>query len=117
MIQQLVLPRFVQATNLALTIDQIKSMRSWRLSDEPFNPSLEDAELEFTDGALAAIAEKAQQRETGARGLRSIIEHIMLDIMFELPDQSEGEKHVVTEAMVNGHDKMFPVDNQKQKSA
>ena len=78
---------------------------------------MEDAELEFTDGALAAIAEKAQQRETGARGLRSIIEHIMLDIMFELPDQPEGEKHVVTEAMVNGQDKMFPVDNQKQKSA
>ncbi len=79
--------------------------------------AMEDAELEFTDGALSAIAEKAQQRETGARGLRSIIEHIMLDIMFELPDQPEGEKHVVTEAIVNGHDKMFSVDEQKQRSA
>ena len=79
--------------------------------------SMEDAELEFTEGALSAIAEKAQQRETGARGLRSIIEHIMLDIMFDLPDQPEGEKHVVTAAMVNGHEKMFPVDEQKQRSA
>jgi ATP-dependent Clp protease ATP-binding subunit ClpX len=79
--------------------------------------TMEDAELEFTDGALSAIAEKAQQRETGARGLRSIIEHIMLDIMFELPDQPEGEKHVVTEAMVNGHEKMLSVDEQKQRSA
>ena len=78
---------------------------------------MEDAELEFTDGALSAIAEKTQQRETGARGLRSIIEHIMLDIMFELPDRPEGEKHVVTEAIVNGHDKMFSVDEQKQRSA
>ena len=79
--------------------------------------AMENAELEFTDGALAAIAQKAQQRETGARGLRSIIEHIMLDIMFDLPDQPEGEKHIVTESMVNGHEKMFSVDNQQQKSA
>jgi ATP-dependent Clp protease ATP-binding subunit ClpX len=79
--------------------------------------AMEDAELEFTDGALSAIAEKTQQRETGARGLRSIIEHIMLDIMFELPDRPEGEKHVVTEAIVNGHEKMFSVDEQKQRSA
>ena len=78
---------------------------------------MEDAELEFTDGALSAIAEKAQQRETGARGLRSIIEHIMLDIMFELPDQPDGEKHVVTEGMVLGHEKMFTVEGQKQRTA
>ena len=78
---------------------------------------MEDAELEFTDEALAAIADKAQQRETGARGLRSIIEHIMLDIMFELPDQPEGEKHVVTEAMVQGREKMFQVDERKQRTA
>ena len=79
--------------------------------------AMEDAELEFTDGALSAIAEKAQQRETGARGLRSIIEHIMLDIMFELPDQPDGEKHVVTEGMVLGHEKMFTVEGQKQRTA
>lgn len=79
--------------------------------------AMEDAELEFTEGALSAIAEKAQQRETGARGLRSIIEHIMLDIMFELPDQPEGEKHVVTEGMVLGREKMFPVEDQKQRTA
>jgi ATP-dependent Clp protease ATP-binding subunit ClpX len=79
--------------------------------------AMENADLEFTEGALVAIAQKAQQRETGARGLRSIIEHIMLDIMFELPDQAEGEKHIVTESMVNGQETMFPVDSQQQKSA
>ena len=78
---------------------------------------MEDAELEFTDGALLAIAEKAQQRETGARGLRSIIEHIMLDIMFELPDHTETAKHIITEGMVNGQEKMFPLKSQQQKSA
>jgi len=79
--------------------------------------SMEDAELEFTDGALLAIAEKAQQRETGARGLRSIIEHIMLDIMFDLPDQKDTAKHIITEDMVHGREKMFPLESQQQKSA
>ncbi len=79
--------------------------------------SMEDAELEFTDGALLAIAEKAQQRETGARGLRSIIEHIMLDIMFDLPDHTETAKHIITEDMVHGREKMIPLGSQQQKSA
>jgi ATP-dependent Clp protease ATP-binding subunit ClpX len=79
--------------------------------------SMENAELEFTESALIAIAEKTQQRETGARGLRSIIEHIMLDIMFELPDQAEGGKYVITDTMVNGQEAMFSLDDQKQKSA
>ena len=48
---------------------------------------MEEAELEFTDGALREIATQAQTKETGARGLRSVIENVMLDIMFELPDQ------------------------------
>src|SRR6201991_750077 len=47
--------------------------------------SMEEADLSFTDTALKAIAKKAQERETGARGLRSMIEHVMLDIMFDLP--------------------------------
>ena len=67
--------------------------------------------------ALLAIAEKAQQRETGARGLRSIIENIMLDIMFELPDHTETSKHIITEDMVHGREKMLPLGSQQQKSA
>ena len=54
--------------------------------------AMEEAELTFTDGALRAIAERAQERETGARGLRAIVEDVMLDIMFELPDQERGLK-------------------------
>ena len=45
---------------------------------------MENAELEFTEAALRAIAERAKEKDTGARGLRSIIEEVMLDIMFEL---------------------------------
>ena len=53
-------------------------------------------ELVFTDDALWAIADKALARETGARGLRSIIENALLDVMFELPSRRDVEKCVIT---------------------
>ncbi len=53
--------------------------------------SMENADLQFTEEALRAIARKAQEKETGARGLRSIIEEVMLDIMFDLPEQRAGQ--------------------------
>jgi ATP-dependent Clp protease ATP-binding subunit ClpX len=61
---------------------------------------MENAELTFTDDGLRAIAVKAKQKDTGARGLRSIVEEIMLDIMFELPEQSPGNRYVVTGEVV-----------------
>mgnify|MGYP001223005100 CR=1 FL=1 len=54
--------------------------------------SMEEADLKFTDQALTSIARLAAERRTGARGLRSIIERVMLDIMFELPDQPRGNR-------------------------
>ena len=55
---------------------------------------MEGAELEFTPTALREIARMAKERDTGARGLRSIVEEVMTDIMFELPDiETEGEVH------------------------
>ena len=56
-------------------------------------------------------------KDTGARGLRSIIEQVMLDIMFELPDQEPGGKYVVTEEIVTGSSKLFPYTEPKSKSA
>jgi ATP-dependent Clp protease ATP-binding subunit ClpX len=78
--------------------------------------SMEEAELQFTDTALRAIAKRAHERETGARGLRSIIETVMLDIMFELPDQPRGAHYMVTDAVVEGREKLFS-DAPVQKSA
>ncbi|WP_188453487.1 ATP-dependent protease ATP-binding subunit ClpX [Virgibacillus oceani] len=57
---------------------------------------MDDVELEFEDGALVEIAKKAIERKTGARGLRSIIESIMLDVMFELPSREDIDKCVIT---------------------
>jgi ATP-dependent Clp protease ATP-binding subunit ClpX len=69
--------------------------------------SMEEADLKFTDHALKAIAKKAQERETGARGLRSIIEQVMLDIMFDLPEQPRGSRYVITDDIVHGKKAVF----------
>ena len=61
---------------------------------------LEDTELDFTDDALSAIAKKAIERKTGARGLRSIMEDILLDTMFDLPGMDSVTKVVVNEEAV-----------------
>ena len=63
---------------------------------------LEDVELTFTDDALREIAEKAIKRKTGARGLRSIVEHILLDTMFDLPDLDGVTEIVVDKDVVDG---------------
>ncbi|NUQ65096.1 MAG: ATP-dependent Clp protease ATP-binding subunit ClpX [Pirellulales bacterium] len=79
--------------------------------------AMENAELSFTDGALRAIAERAMEKNTGARGLRSIMEEIMLDILFELPDQPAGSSHKIDEDIVYGRAKLFPMPEPKHKSA
>jgi ATP-dependent Clp protease ATP-binding subunit ClpX len=78
---------------------------------------MENAELSFTDEALAAIARRAMGRGTGARGLRSIVEEVMLDIMFELPDQPQGTSYVVSDEAVEGGNKLFVMPEPKNKSA
>jgi ATP-dependent Clp protease ATP-binding subunit ClpX len=70
---------------------------------------MEGSDLEFTPEALLEIAKKAKAKDTGARGLRSIVEDIMLDIMYELPDRSEKDKglFVVTPDVVRGEKHLF----------
>jgi ATP-dependent Clp protease ATP-binding subunit ClpX len=77
---------------------------------------MEDCHLEFSDSALSAIATKALNKGTGARGLRSIVEHVMVDIMFELPDQPKGTKYIIDQDVVLGRKPMF-VQEPMQKSA
>jgi ATP-dependent Clp protease ATP-binding subunit ClpX len=79
--------------------------------------AMEKAELDFTDDALHAIATLAEEKETGARGLRSVIENVMLDIMFELPDQPPGARYLVTDDVVHGRERLLPLPQQQPKSA
>lgn len=74
---------------------------------------MENCDLSFTDGALKIIAKRALEKATGARGLRSIIERVMLDIMYDLPDQPKGSKIVIDEDVVNGRHQQFAMPETK----
>jgi ATP-dependent Clp protease ATP-binding subunit ClpX len=76
---------------------------------------LEECQLEFSDGALKMIAERALERETGARGLRAVMEEIMLDPMYDLPDRGRSGKKVVTEAVVEGKEELIPAVKPKRR--
>ena len=78
--------------------------------------SMENCSLEFTDGALHAIARKAMKKDTGARGLRAIMEGIMLDLMFDLPEH-QGSSYVITEANVEKKEPVLPIREARPKSA
>jgi ATP-dependent Clp protease ATP-binding subunit ClpX len=73
---------------------------------------MEQAELEFTEDALREIARIARAKDTGARGLRSVVEHAMIDIMYELPDQEPGRKYVLTPAHIRGEERLFHPDKE-----
>mgnify|MGYP003573546825 CR=1 FL=1 len=78
---------------------------------------MEESTLSFTDEALVAIARRAHEKGTGARGLRSIIESVMLDIMFELPDQEKGSSYVINDEMISdSNKKLFPLAEPKKSA-
>jgi ATP-dependent Clp protease ATP-binding subunit ClpX len=68
---------------------------------------MENAELEFTDEALHALAKKALEHDTGARALRSITEELMVDLMYQLPEEAKPAKYVITRDMVEGKADLF----------
>jgi len=68
---------------------------------------MEGAQLEFTDGALRALAQIAMKRDTGARALRAISEQVMMDLMYQLPDEPKGAKYVITREIVEGKKSIF----------
>ena len=77
---------------------------------------MENCKLEFTDDALLAIARRALKKETGARGLRSIMEDVMLDVMFDLPDNT-GSSYLIEAGHVDGKQPILPVPAARPKSA
>ena len=78
---------------------------------------MEGCELEIRPSALQAIAKKAIARKTGARGLRSILEHALLDIMFELPSEKNVSKVVIDESTINNGGKPLLIYNEQPKVA
>ena len=72
---------------------------------------MENAELEFTPESLREIARIAKAKDTGARGLRSVVEESMFEVMYDLPDLQPGQKFVLTPAVVRGEERLQPRDD------
>ncbi|HEM5489848.1 TPA: ATP-dependent Clp protease ATP-binding subunit ClpX [Streptococcus suis] len=109
-----IIPELIGRLPVFAALDQLTTEDLVRILTEPKNAlvkqyqtllSYDDVELDFDEDALLAIAEKAIERKTGARGLRSIIEETMLDVMFEVPGQDEVKRVRVTKAAVDGKEK------------
>lgn len=80
--------------------------------------AIEDVELEFRDDALKAIAQKAMQRKTGARGLRSIVEAVLLNTMYDIPDNDQVAKVVIDETVISGEsDPIYVYSHSGEKQA
>ena len=108
------IPEFVGRLPVVAVLEELDAAALVKILTEPKNAlvkqyqkllAMEGVELEYRDNALAAIAKRALERRTGARGLRSIIEHALLDIMFDLPSLTNVQKVVVDEGAINGDTK------------
>ena len=105
------IPEFVGRLPIVATLDELDEDALVKILTEPKNAlarqynklfDMEGIELEFRDDALLTIAKKAMDRKTGARGLRSIMEHVLLDTMYELPSMEGVHKVIVDESVING---------------
>lgn len=105
------IPEFVGRLPAVATLESLDETALMQIMVEPKNAitkqfqklfSMEGVELEFRDTALRLVAKKALERKTGARGLRSIMEHSLLDVMFDLPNMANVSKVVVDEGAIKG---------------
>ena len=105
------IPEFVGRLPVIATLDELDADALVRILKEPKNAytkqysklfEMEDVEIDFREDALVAIANKAMERKTGARGLRSILEAVLLEIMYEIPSESSVTKVIIDENVING---------------
>ena len=103
------IPEFVGRVPIVVGLKPLDEEALVRILVEPKNSlvkqyqklfAIDGVDLEFDDDAIAAVARKAMERKTGARGLRAILEDIMLDIMFEIPSRNDIEKCIVTKETI-----------------
>jgi ATP-dependent Clp protease ATP-binding subunit ClpX len=105
------IPEFVGRLPVVATLDELDESALVRILTEPKNAitkqyqklfDMEGCELEFREDALRTAARKAMERKTGARGLRTIMEHVLLDTMYDLPSMEHVSKVVIDEAVIGG---------------
>ena len=112
------IPEFVGRLPVIATLDELDEAALVRILTEPKNAitkqfarlfEMENCEIEFRDEALRAVARKAMERKTGARGLRTILEHVLLDTMYDLPSLDDVSRVVVDDSVVRGDAKPFMI--------
>jgi ATP-dependent Clp protease ATP-binding subunit ClpX len=105
------IPEFIGRLPIVVTLDALDELALRRILTEPRNAlvrqyqkifAMDGIELTLTKEALAAIATRAQTRKTGARGLRSILEEVMLDIMYDLPSLTNIKKCIISKEVIDG---------------
>ena len=121
------IPEFIGRLPVVATLEELDLDALIQILSEPKNAltkqyaallELEGVELEFREDALKAIAQKAMDRKTGARGLRSIVERILLDTMYDLPSMDDVSKVVIDETVVGGEsDPILIYENNEQQAA
>ncbi|MFO7607032.1 MAG: ATP-dependent Clp protease ATP-binding subunit ClpX [Desulfurivibrionaceae bacterium] len=121
------IPELVGRLPVMATMEELEQDDLVRILQEPKNAltkqyerlfAYDDIRLRFTDGALAAIAREALKRKSGARGLRSVLEESMLEVMYELPSREGVKECVISEQVIlNGDYPVILFDNEKKKSA
>ena len=120
------IPEFVGRLPVHCALEPLDQEALVKILTEPRNAivrqyqkffELEKAALEFTDDALVEIAKRAIARDTGARALRSVVEEIMLNHMYELPDQPPGGNYIVTDEVVRGEADLLRPKKARKESA
>ncbi len=110
------IPEFVGRLPIIAPLNVLSEEAMIQILTEPRNAlikqykkffQLENCELAFTEGALRLVAQKALKRDTGARALRSVMEELMLDLMYHLPDQQNRGLFTITEEVVRGEVRLF----------
>ena len=121
-----IIPEFIGRIPVIATLDLLDEDALMQILKEPKNAlvkqyqkllELDDVELEFKDDALRAIAKKAIERNTGARGLRSIVESTMMESMYEVPSRDDVKKVVVTKESVEGTEQPILISKDGEESA
>lgn len=120
------IPEFVGRLPIVATLEELDESALVRILTKPKNAlikqykhlfEMEGAELEFREESLGAIARKSMARKTGARGLRTIVENVLLDTMYELPSTEGIVKVVVDESVINGESEPLLVYETEKKKA
>ncbi len=120
------IPEFVGRFSIVATLNELDTTALMKVLSEPKNAltkqfqklfEFENVKLKFTENAIRAIAEKAIAHKTGARGLRSVLEEHMLDIMFELPSRDDIEEVVVNEEVIKNSEEPFLVYHKQKKAS